>query len=320
VHGTREDGSAAEPPTAGSGDPKPGTPEMPGPSGTDRSSQAAGSGAPSGPAGPSGPSGLLDGLRLAVAGLSLLARHRRLWPLAAAPVALSLAFVAAAVSALAAFAPELYAWLVGWLPRPEASAWWEWLWVGPATVLRAALGGLLFAVVAALGVLAGLLAANVASAPFLDALSQQVERLERGVSPEPAAGGLRGLVRENLRSVANELRRVGFFAALWGAIMLAGLLVPGGQLLAPPLLALVSLLFLPLDYSGFALDRRQVPFRERRRWVLANLPLMVGFGGAAFATLLVPGLNLLVLPALVAGGTLLALRRPPVPAQPGRST
>ena len=39
---------------------------------------------------------------------------------------------------------------------------------------------------------------------------------------------------------------------------------------------------------------------------------MAGFGGAAFVTLLIPGLNFLMLPALVVAGTLLALRLPPV--------
>jgi uncharacterized protein involved in cysteine biosynthesis len=48
--------------------------------------------------------------------------------------------------------------------------------------------------------------------------------------------------------------------------------------------------------------------------VLSNSPhwpTMVGFGGVAFGACLVPGLNLLILPALVTGGTLLVLRLQP---------
>jgi uncharacterized protein involved in cysteine biosynthesis len=45
---------------------------------------------------------------------------------------------------------------------------------------------------------------------------------------------------------------------------------------------------------------------------------MVGFGGAAFALCLVPGLNLLAIPGLVVGGTLLAVADPPaVSGAPG---
>jgi len=43
---------------------------------------------------------------------------------------------------------------------------------------------------------------------------------------------------------------------------------------------------------------------------------MVGFGGAAFGTGLVPGLNFLMLPTLVVAGTLLVLRYPPPHAGP----
>jgi uncharacterized protein involved in cysteine biosynthesis len=39
---------------------------------------------------------------------------------------------------------------------------------------------------------------------------------------------------------------------------------------------------------------------------------MTGFGGVAFLACLVPGLNLLIMPALVTAGTLLVLRTEPL--------
>ena len=42
----------------------------------------------------------------------------------------------------------------------------------------------------------------------------------------------------------------------------------------------------------------------------SNWGTMLGFGGTAFAVGVVPGLNLLLLPLLVVGGTLLVLRHP----------
>ena len=92
-----------------------------------------------------------------------------------------------------------------------------------------------------------------------------------------------------------------------------GFVIPGAQLLTGPAILAFTVFFLPLDYAGFTLDRRRLPFGARRRWLLAHRDAALGFGGAAFLVCLVPGLNLLAMPALVAGGTLLALRYPPEP-------
>jgi uncharacterized protein involved in cysteine biosynthesis len=73
----------------------------------------------------------------------------------------------------------------------------------------------------------------------------------------------------------------------------------------------VTILFLPLEYAGYALDRRQLPFRVRARWLLSRLPTMVGFGSAALISCFVPGVNLVMIPVLVVAGTLLVLRNPP---------
>jgi CysZ protein len=174
-------------------------------------------------------------------------------------------------------------------------------------VLLWLLGGLLFVFAIVVALLLALLSASIASAPFLDLLSLRVERL---VAPADVPSQSRGVVADGLRSLWNETRRVSFFAALWLAISLAGALIPGGAIVAGPLLLLLTVFFLPLDYTGYSLDRRAVPFDRRRGWIRANWATMLGFGGTAFALGVVPGLNLLLLPLLVVGGTLLVLRHP----------
>ena len=56
-----------------------------------------------------------------------------------------------------------------------------------------------------------------------------------------------------------------------------------------------------------ALTRRGLSFREKRRWHRAWRAESMGFGLAGMVGLLVPFANLLLGPALVAGGTLLVL-------------
>jgi CysZ protein len=229
------------------------------------------------------------GAGLALEGASLLMRERRLWPLASVPAALSLLAVGLALAGVVAFAGELSALASGWLPRPAAKHWTEWLWIGPARGLLGLVGLALFlALAAACVVAAWLLATDAAS-----------------------AAGLLETLREGGRALREELRRLGFFLAVGLPLGLVGLAIPGAQLATGPALALFTLLFLPLEYASYALDRRRLSFAEKRRWILEHAPTMIGFGAAALLACLAPGLNLLAMPALVVGGTLLCLRHPP---------
>jgi CysZ protein len=153
--------------------------------------------------------------------------------------------------------------------------------------------------------------ASVVAAPFLDVLSRRVEAILTGRVEEQEAVGLRAILRDGGRALVEEAKRTSFFLALQIGIAFLGFVVPGGQLVAPPAAALLTILFLPLDHASYALDRRRVRFREKRRWIREHAALMLGYGGAAFALYLVPGLNFLAMPVLVASGTVLALRHGP---------
>ena len=240
------------------------------------------------------------------------------------PLLLSAAALALALGGVALFAGELWALATAWAPVLAAGAWWTWLWIGPAQLLFAALGALAFAVLTGAIAVGALLVANLAAAPFLDVLSRRVEERVTGVAGGGGTGdGWLEALRGGGRAVVDELRRVGFFLALQLGILGVGAVVPGAQVLAPPAMTLATLLFLPLDSAGPALDRRRLRFRDKRRWVLEQPGLMLGYGAAAFLACLVPGLNLAALPVLVAGGTLLALRNPPRSARadgPGTAT
>jgi uncharacterized protein involved in cysteine biosynthesis len=255
--------------------------------------------------------GAAAGFALLFEALGLLRVHRGLRRLAAVPLLLSVLLTTAALTLLVAFAGEVYGFLTGWMPVLQADTWFSWVYIGPARLVLAVLGGLLFLVAVAGSVVAAGLVASVLAAPFLDALSQRVELIAVGRLPDEAASGFAALLAEVRRTVVCELLRVVYFATLWGSILIAGLLVPGGQLVAPPVLVVLTVLFLPLDYAGHLLDRHGLSFRARRAWLRANLAAVSGFGVAAFGICLVPGLNFLLLPVLVAAGTLLAVRHPP---------
>lgn len=244
---------------------------------------------------------------LPLAGLRLLARERSLRRLALVPLLLSLVALAAAGGALVAFAGEIHAWAASWFPPLAAGEWYTWLWVGPLRLLAWLAAKLLFVAVAAVALVATLLVAGVAAAPFHDELSRRVERLVTGAVHDEAEPGLSGVLRDGGRALRQELLRLLYFAGVWAALLSLGVLVPGGQLVAPVLGMLFTLLFLPLDYASYTLDRRRLSFAAKRRWVRGHLGASLGFGGAAFLLSAVPGLNALAMPVLVVAGTLLAL-------------
>lgn len=262
----------------------------------------------------------VSGARLHLEAFRLLRREKRLWPLVAVPFALSAVAFGGVASFVALRASALHRFVSGWLPDPQASAWWEWLWVGPAQLLLGALGWIGFAALALALLVAAFLLASIVGAPFLEALSRRVEQIETGRVRESDDGSLGAILREGGRALVEETKRTTFFLALQAAIVLAGLVVPGGQAVAPLALVLVTMLFLPLDHASFALDRWHVPFRSRRRWLSAHASRMLGFGAAAFVICGVPVLNFLAMPLFVTSGTLLALRVPPPDAARDRTT
>jgi len=262
-------------------------------------------------AGRSSASHFREGLFLLAEGAGFLRRERRLWPLAVIPVFFATLLVGMAVALFWVRLEMIHSAWLSVLPVLEATDWWAWIWVGPGKLVIWLLGWLGVVVAFALSLIAALLLANLVSAPFLDQLSQRVERIARGELPTTSAGS-GGVIRETLRSFAAELQRLAFLGFIWIALSGVGFVVPGAHLVTGPLLVVVTVLLLPLDYAGFALDRRQIPFRSRRRWLWANLPTMTGFGGVAFLACLIPGLNLLIMPALVTAGTLLVLRTEPL--------
>lgn len=251
------------------------------------------------------------GFRLPLEGGRMLLRERKLWGPAAAPIAFSLAAFAIAAGLVFGYAGELYDWVTFWMPQLEAARWYAWLWIGPAKGLFGLLGVVLFIALAGLVLVAAFLVANVLAAPFLDVLSYRVELIEAGAVNEAESAGLLGSLADVLRALREELRRTGFFLGVVGVLAALGFVIPGAQIVTGPAILVFSIFFLPLDYASYALDRRRLSFRDKREWLLSNKPVVSGFGVAAFLTCLVPGLNFIAMPLLVAGGTLLALRHAP---------
>ncbi len=216
------------------------------------------------------------------AGFGFLLRRPRLWPLAALPVVLAVVlvacglvlgvFVGAKVEARFAPAPGS---LPVFVELPVSLLLWT-----------ATLGS---------GVFLGLGIALVLASPILDLLSRQVEGVARG-RVEDSGKGLRWEVGQALRG------SLYFLAAAPGVFLLG--LIP---VVGPFLSVAWGGRAVAFQMTDPALSRRGLAFRAKRGWHRAWRPESMGFGLAGMVGLLVPFANLLLGPALVAGGTLLVL-------------
>lgn len=246
--------------------------------------------------------GLLAGPAALSAAFRMLLTRSELWRWCLLPMLLNLVLFAAALAAFFGWVLDpLTVQLQAHLDVGAPSAWYEWLWIGPLRLVAWALRFVLIALAAVAVYMTFAVVGGVIAAPFLEALSVRVERIRTGSAVEPSES----IWQAAGRALREAAKRAAFLAALYLGVFLVGL-VPGLQPVAAVAFAAISAAFLALDYTSFALDRRGIPFREKRRWLWHHRSAMLGFGGVGLLTLLVPGLNFACLPWLVTAGTLLA--------------
>jgi len=191
----------------------------------------------------------------------------------------------------------------------------EWLWTTPtstgfwASVARFfhVLLEWIVGITVALGGLVVLsLVTNVIAAPFNDALSDAVERLETG--GEGTKFSVQVLLRDLVRTVLLELAKLGIYVAIMGPLFVASLLLPAvGQVIYSIFGFVFTAMYFAIDYIDWPASRRNRGLRYRFSVLRRNFWPMFGFGTGVWLFLFVPLVNLLFMPAAVAGGTLLFL-------------
>lgn len=235
------------------------------------------------------------GVGLLVKGLGMYARSPRLVLLGIVPALISSALFIAAYLTLVYFVSDLVE-----LVTPFADGW------SPA--LRNAVRVLAAIAFLGLGGLVGVLTFTAVTLligdPFYEKISEEVEDHLGGVPGEvevPWWASLRRSMGDSLRLVLMSLL-VGIPLFLGGFIPLIG------QMVIPVIGAAVGGWLVALELVGPPMYRRGLRLPQRRAMLKANRPLALGFGVAVFCCFLIPLGTALIMPAAVAGGTLLARR------------
>ncbi|WP_375737426.1 sulfate transporter CysZ [Pseudomonas boanensis] len=148
--------------------------------------------------------------------------------------------------------------------------------------------------------------ANVIAAPFNGFLAEKVEVVVRGQDNFPSFswGELMAMIP---RTVGRELRKLAYFLPRAAALLILSF-IPGLNLLAAPLWIIFGIWMMAVQYIDYPADNHKLGWNEMLAWLREKRWQSLGFGGATYAALLVPGLNILMMPAAVAGATLFWVR------------
>jgi CysZ protein len=250
-------------------------------------------------AGTSSPTDLFRGFAYPMRGVAFIRRQRDLSRYWLPPIIIMCAALGFSLWLAGRYHDDLLAWL--W-PEPTGSDWIARL----LSFLHSALEAVTFLVIAVLLAAVCAMLSTVIAAPFNDALSEVIEQREAGI-PIPPFQWSR-LWKDSGRTVRLELLKLLCYSVVMGPLLLFSWLVPGvGHVVYVLFGGLFTALYFALDYIDWPASRRgqgvgqRLTFLRRRPW------LMLGFGLAVWLLMLIPFLNLWLMPAAVAGGTRLFL-------------
>ncbi|MGO4692274.1 EI24 domain-containing protein [Glaciibacter sp. 2TAF33] len=187
--------------------------------------------------------------------------------------------------------------IAGWL-TPFAAGWDEpWRTTARITVGVAALG------IVVLVLVYTFVAITLAVGdPFYERIWRQVEN-RLGDAPDDST---EPFWRSATRGIGDGLRMLLATAVTGLALFAFGFIPLVGQTLVPVTAVFCGGWFLAVELTGFAFDARGLSLRERRRMLRGRRAPALGFGVVTYLLFLVPFAAVVVMPAAVAGATLLS--------------
>lgn len=145
------------------------------------------------------------------------------------------------------------------------------------------------------------LMANFIAAPFNGLLAERVEHRLRGTLPPDE--GWKALLASTGRALTRELAKLAYYLPRF-LLILVLTLVPVVGFAAPLFWFLFGAWMMAIQYCDYPMDNNKVTFGEMRRLLKSRRLSSLGFGGLVSLGMLIPVLNLLIMPAAVIGATL----------------
>lgn len=182
-------------------------------------------------------------------------------------------------------------WVTNLMPGlPQWLQWLDWL-----------VGAIVFVAAVVLSFFAVSLVANLVASPFNEVLAERVEHHLTGHKPPRQASTLLGGLGV---AVMHELRKLGYFAVRAAPLLLL-YLIPVVNAVAPLLWLLFSAWMMAVEYLDYPMGNHGLDFHAQRRALSANRLTAVGFGGAVLTLTAIPVINFIIMPAAVAGASVM---------------
>ena len=236
--------------------------------------------------------GFVDGTRLPFHAAGFLLARPRLWLLVAIPLVLNLLiFVGLIGWGFSEFADGLRAWLDG----HTAWYWHVLLWLS-----RILFWLIVLVVVYFIFTPVALLIAS----PFNDRLAEHVERAA-GFAIEDDRPLLTMIASEVLFAIFCEAKRLAIAIGVFLALLPLNLLPGIGSVAYAAICFAWASWSVAAQFTGYAADRRHLGIREGWRLLRSNPSLTAGFGVVTAGLMMVPFLNVFIVPVGAVGGTFL---------------
>jgi CysZ protein len=245
----------------------------------------------------------LTGIGLALRGQVVVLRAPGLWLLGVLPALITFLLLLGGFVALAAYDDRIAAFIT-----PYADTWSSW----QRDTLRLAVELALIVVWVVVSVVLFASLTLIIGEPFYEAISKRIDDSLGGIRSEQSVRFWRQLPRSIMES-ARLLLLTAFNAII---VFLVTLVPVAGQFGGPVLGAFLGGWVITLELTSVPFERRGLVLRHRRQLLRRRRWLAYGFGVTSFIFLLIPGVDVLLMPGAVAGATLLSRR---VFDEPGRT-
>ena len=142
---------------------------------------------------------------------------------------------------------------------------------------------------------------SIIAAPFNGFLAEKVEAVVRGYDSAPPFKWSE-LFAMIPRTMAREFRKLAYFAPRALALLVLSF-IPVVNILATPLWVLFGVWMMAIQFADYPADNNKLSWQDMLKWLRQKRLSSLGFGGVVYLGLMIPFLNLVLMPAAVAGAT-----------------